>query len=138
MGEPTPLSTLLREHPVKAARLKCAAGLQCEHCQEEHLLASLLIHIIGPAAGAGTGHPNPEENLLVLCPGCEQSFMNGSVDEIFQHLLARYRQPEVKRAMRDILRTRTRDYTPPGDFDPEASYREMFGCGAPDLCLNGG
>jgi len=132
------LLELFREHPVKARRLKLAAGGRCEHCSNAFPLPVLMIHIIDPSAEVTSDSSDPETDVLVLCPECHRFFMSAPVERNLQRELVSYRSAEVRNTMRHILKSPTRTYVPPVKDDPEAIFREMFESGALDQCLNGG
>jgi hypothetical protein len=131
-------SEYLKEHPMKARRLIMATGGRCENCSNEFPLVLLEIHIIGNPPDIGTAGRDLQKHLLVLCPECRRSFRSGRVDESLQRELVRHRAGEVRTLMRETLGYRPKKYIPPGDFDPEVIFQEMFSSGALDQCLNGG
>lgn len=132
------LSTLIREHPIKAQVLKRAAGFRCEHCS--HVFPSRLIVFlfIDPDIECDGDDSDPENDMLVVCRECSISFHSNNVAKSVLRELVRYRDKTVKSAMHRTLCSPTRTYTPPGEFDPEVIFREMIESGSLDLCLNGG
>lgn len=132
------LSEYLKEHPVKARRILIATGGRCENCSNEFPQVILAIHIIGNPPDIGAAGSDLQKSLLVLCPACRRSFCSGRVEESLQRELVRHRAGEVRILMREILGYRPKKYNPPGDFDPEVIFQEMFSSGALDQCLNGG
>ncbi len=132
------LSEYLKEHPVKARRIRITTGGRCENCSNAFPPTVLEIHVIGSLPAVGDISWDLQKHLLVLCPACHRSFRSGQVEESLQRELVRHRSREVRKQIRDILGYHPAKYVPPGDFDPEAVFRELFESGAPDLCLNGG
>lgn len=132
------LSEYLKEHPVKARRILIATGGRCENCSNEFPLVILAIHIIGNPPDIGAAGSDLQKSLLVLCPACRRSFCSRRMEESLQRELVRHRAGEVRILMREILGYRPKKYNPPGDFDPEVIFQEMFSSGALDQCLNGG
>jgi hypothetical protein len=53
-------------------------------------------------------------------------------------VLVRLRPKDTSQAMRKILVTPSRPYTPPESRDWAEIFGELMTGGAPDLCLNGG
>jgi hypothetical protein len=132
------LPDYLKENPVKALRLAIAAGGRCENCSIAVPPAVLVIHVIGNPPECKDSSRDLQKELLVLCSSCHRSFCSGRVGESLQRELVRHRPRPARNLMREILGYRPPSYIPPGNFDPEAVFRELFNCGAPDLCLNGG
>lgn len=132
------LSAYLEESPEKALRIKSATGSRCEHCSTMVPPTVLEIHVIGSSPDTGDAGIDLQKQLLVLCPSCRRFFCSGTVEVALQRELVRYRPREVRNRMREVFEYRPPAYVPPGDFDPEAVFQEMFDSGALDLCLNGG
>lgn len=132
------LSTLIREHPIKAQVLKRAAGFRCEHCSHVFPSQHLAIHFLYPDVECGSDNPDPENDILVVCMECSRSFFSIDVEKEMLWELVRCRDNAVKSAIHQTLCAPILTYTPPGECDPEVMYREMIGSGALDLCLNGG
>lgn len=132
------ISSLIREHPIKAQVLKRAAGFRCEHCS--HLFPSqlLVIHFINPDVECDGDDSDPENDMLVVCRECSISFLSNNVEKSVLRELVSYRDNTVKSAMHRTLCSPIRTYTPPGEFDLEEIFREMIESGSLDLCLNGG
>jgi hypothetical protein len=132
------LPDYLKENPVKVLRLATAAGGRCENCSIAVPPAVLGIHVIGNPPDIGDCSRDLQKELLVLCSSCRRSFCSGRVGESLQRELVRHRSRPARNRMREILGYRPPAYIPPGNFDPESVFRELFNCGVPDLCLNGG
>jgi hypothetical protein len=132
------LTEYLKKHPVKAWRLKVAAGGWCENCSNEFPQFILEIHVIGSPPDTESVCSDLQKHLLLLCPACQRSFLSVQVEESLQRELVRLRSRKVRKMMREILGYRPRQYVPPGDFDPEVIFLEMVSSGATDYCLNGG
>jgi len=132
------LSCFLRAHPVKIRRFARACGCRCEHCGFSYPINLLSVHILDPQNSPLSSESDPQSLLLVLCPICLSLFATPGVSREQKTVLVRLRPDDTSQAMRKILMTRSRPYSPPESRDWAEIFGEiMTGC-APDLCLNGG
>lgn len=132
------LACFLRANPVKIRRLARACGGCCEHCGFSFPISHLSVYILDPEDNRLSSESDPQDSLLVLCPACMSFFATGSVSREQIGVLVHLRPKEASQAMRKILMTRSRSYSPPESPDWAALSVEMMTGGAPDLCLNGG
>jgi hypothetical protein len=107
---------------VRQKRIAIAAGCRCELCGAEFLAADLEIHTIGIVPSRKEESPAElERELLVLCTRCHQDVHGDCVREEEQRALLAFRTPEVTEAIRAILSTKQKPYTP-----PEVDLEETF------------
>lgn len=132
------LTEYLKKHPMKAWQLKVAAAGRCENCSNEFPQVILKIYAIENPLCTDSAGSDLQKHLLLLCPACRRSFLSGQVEVSLQRELVRLRSRKARKMMREILGYRSRQYVPPGDFDPEVVFLEMVNSGATDHCLNGG
>jgi hypothetical protein len=110
--------------PVKAKRVKLAAGARCEICDGEFPLSILEIHLILQEGGRRTrGGPDLQREILILCPACHREIHTYRIPRADQKILVRSRQPGVRREMRRILGYKPKPYSPP-EVDLAAVYEE--------------
>jgi hypothetical protein len=132
------LARFLRAHPVKIRRLARACGGCCEHCGFSYPISHLSVYILDPEDNRLSSESDLQNSLLVLCPACMSFFATEGVSREQIRVLIHLRQKEASQAMRKILMTRSRSYSPPQSPDWAALSVEIMTGGAPDLCLNGG
>ena len=110
---------------VRQKRIVIAAGCRCELCGEEHFAADLEIHVIRePSGGAPPPPAEMEREILVLCSRCHQDVHEQETGEAEQRALLAYRPPEVIEAVRAILSTRPKPYSPP-EVDLEETFADV-------------
>jgi hypothetical protein len=111
-------------NPVKARRVKLAAGARCEICEGEFPLSLLEIHLIPREGGKRTRDgPDLQREILILCAACHREIHTYRIPRAAQKILVRFRPPGVRREMRRILGYTPKPYTPP-DVDLAAVYEE--------------
>lgn len=110
--------------PVKAKRVKLAAGSRCEICNGEFPLPILEIHLISRAGGRREKPgPDLQREILVLCSPCHRQVHEFRVPRADQKTLVRSRSARVRREIRAILGYNPRPYTPP-EADLASVYEE--------------
>jgi len=109
---------------VRQKRIVIAAECRCELCGEETAAADLEVHTIGNRGRVkGSALAEMEREILVLCPRCHRDVHEQETGEEEQRALLAFRKPEVTEAIRAILSTRPKPYTPP-EVDIEAVFAE--------------
>jgi hypothetical protein len=110
--------------PVKAKRVKLAAGSRCEICDGEFRLSILEIHLVpregGRSASAG---PDLQREILILCPACHREIHAFRIPRADQKILVRSRPSGVRREMRRVLGYKPKPYSPP-EVDLAVVYEE--------------
>jgi hypothetical protein len=110
--------------PVKAKRVKLAAGARCEICDGEYRLSILEIHLIPQEGGrrVRTGLDLQRE-ILILCPACHREIHAFQIPRADQKILVRVRPSGVRREIRRVLGYKPEPYSPP-EVDLAVVYEE--------------
>ena len=110
---------------VRQKRIAIAAGCRCELCGEETAAADLEVHTIGNRGRVkGLALAEMEREILVLCPRCHRDVHEQETGEEEQRALLAFRTPEVTEAIRAILSTRPKPYSPP-EVDLEETFADV-------------
>ncbi|OPX69061.1 MAG: hypothetical protein A4E37_00621 [Methanoregulaceae archaeon PtaB.Bin056] len=114
----------LLEHPIRARKVKEAAGSKCELCGKISNTDELEVHtFIDPGEEQEMPAEELECFLLVLCPQCHEDLHELPAGCEVQQMLVGQREDSIKRRIRAILGYIPSPYTPP-DSDVEAAYKD--------------